>query len=305
MQLSVGCEFTYECTGPVPAVMLVAPHPDPAISVPNRVVTETWTITPDIERHGYRDLFGNRVERMLLPDGLTLLRYDATVEVSGETDQIGTDALEHPIANLPDEVLVYTLSSRYCITESLSQVAWHLFGQVQPGWTRVQAVCDWIHTNIRYGLVKSTPTTTAVDIYVAGGGMCRDFAHLAITFCRALNIPARYVYGYMPEFRAPEDSTPMDFHAWFEVYLGDRWWTFDARFNQPLVGRIPIGIGRDAVDVAMLTTWGPARFKGMVVWSDIVGHNDVASHELASGVSPQRTEGLHLEPGSVTSGGPA
>ena len=167
--------------------------------------------------------------------------------------------------------MVYTLASRYCLTETLSQVAWHLFGGTEPGWARVQAVCDWIHENIRYGLLKSTPLTTAVDVYVGGGGMCRDFAHLAITFCRALNIPARYVFGYMPDIGVPGPHPPMDFHAWFEAYLGDRWWTFDARFNRPRIGRIPIGIGRDAVDVAMITTYGPAAFHRMVVWTDEVG----------------------------------
>jgi transglutaminase-like putative cysteine protease len=278
--------------------MLVAPHPQPAATVPNTVLEERWDVVPEMERHGYQDFFGNRLERLQLPNGPITLRYDALMEVTGEPDALGTDARELPIAELPDEVLVYTLSSRYCLTEALSQVAWHLFGQVQPGWPRVQAVCDWIHTNIRYGALHSTPMTTAVDIYVSGGGMCRDFAHLAITFCRALNIPARYVFGYLPEFRPPEEATPMDFHAWFEVYLGDQWWTLDARFNRPVVGRIPIGIGRDAVDVAMLTTWGRAKFKGMVVWSDIVDQaGNAVEHTPGAGTTPVASEGLHLEPG--------
>jgi len=202
----------------------------------------------------------------VLPVGHSTLRYDALVEVSGDPDPVAPDAAQVPVEDLPDEALVYTLASRYCHSEVLSQVAWHLFGATQPGWGRVQAICDWIHGNIRYGALRSTPVTTAVDVYVAGGGMCRDFAHLAITFCRALNIPARYVFGYMPDPRVPGSQPATDFHAWFEAYLDDRWWTFDARFNTPLVGRIPIGIGRDAVDVAMVTSYGAASFQRMTVW---------------------------------------
>ncbi|MGH2551112.1 MAG: transglutaminase-like domain-containing protein [Thermomicrobiales bacterium] len=170
---------------------------------------------------------------------------------------------------MPDEILSFTLSSRYCPTEALAQVAWDLFGQSDPGWSRVQAICDWVHQHMRYGMA-TTSLTTSVDVYVAGGGMCRDFAHLAITFCRALTIPARYVFGYLPDIDVTGPQPPMDFHAWFEVYLDGRWWTFDARFNRPRIGRIPIGYGRDAVDVAMVTTYGSAVFQQMVVWSDPV-----------------------------------
>jgi transglutaminase-like putative cysteine protease len=165
-------------------------------------------------------------------------------------------------------VLVYTLPSRYCLSDALSNAAWDLFGSAEPGWARVQAVCDWIHANIRYGQ-QSTPLTTALDVYEARGGVCRDFAHLGVTLCRALNFPARYVFGYMPDIGIPPPHPPMDFHAWFEVYLADRWWTFDARFNTPRIGRIPIGRGRDAVDVAMMTTYGPAQFQEMRVWTDL------------------------------------
>ncbi|MDQ6908880.1 MAG: transglutaminase family protein, partial [Chloroflexota bacterium] len=157
----------------------------------------------------------------------------------------------------------------YCLSDALSNTAWELFGGSEMGWARVQAVCDWIHDNIVYGL-KSTGLTTAVDVYEARGGICRDFAHLGVTFCRALNIPARYVFGYMPDIGIPPPYPAMDFHAWFEVYLGGRWWTFDARFNTPRIGRIPIGRGRDAVDVAMVTTYGAANFRQMTVWSDVV-----------------------------------
>ena len=264
MHLHVGCEFNYESPGPTPTVTLVQPHPDPA----HRIVREGWETEPAIARHAFRDSYRNRCERLILPAGASTLRYDAIVEVSGEPDPVAPKTPQLAVEDLPDDVLIYTLASRYCQTEALSQVAWHLFGLTTSGWSRVQAICDWVHLNIRYGILQSTPLTTATDVYVAGGGMCRDFAHLAITFCRALNIPARYVFGYMPDIGVPGPFPPMDFHAWFEVYLGDRWWTFDARFNRPRIGRIPIGIGRDAVDVAMVTTYGAAMFKRMVVWTD-------------------------------------
>jgi transglutaminase-like putative cysteine protease len=294
MQLRVGCEFQYESQSPTPALVLVEPHPDP----PHRIVRESWETSPSTPRHGYQDLFGNCVERLTLPVGPSTLRYDAIVEVTAEPDPVALDAVEWNVEDLPDEVLVYTLASRYCLTESLSQVAWHLFGQVQPGWARVQAICDWIHENIRYGLLQSTPLTTAVDVYVAGGGMCRDFAHLAITFCRCLNIPARYVFGYMPDIGVTGPQPAMDFHAWFEVYLGDRWWTFDARFNTPRIGRIPVGLGRDAVDVAMVTTYGAARFRRMVVWTEEADAGTDDSHdEDGPGQTAQSTEGLVLGSG--------
>jgi transglutaminase-like putative cysteine protease len=271
MLLRVGCEFEYDSPVPTPTVVLVRPHPLP----PHRVVEEDWTIEPATASRRYRDLFSNQCERLILPEGTSTLRYDALVEVSGAPDPVVPETPQHQVENLPDETLVYTLASRYCQTESLSQVAWHLFGQTPPGWARVQAVCDWVHQNIRYGLLHSTPMTTAVDVYVAGGGMCRDFAHLSITFCRALNIPARYVFGYIPDIGVEGPFPPMDFHAWFEVYLrgpqGGRWYTFDARFNRPLIGRIPIGRGRDAVDVAMMTSYGAAQFRRMTVWCDVVG----------------------------------
>lgn len=270
MRLRVGCAFDYETAWPTPSVMLVQPHPE------NRspVVEETWSAVPSLYSHEYRDPFNNRCRRFMLPPGATTLRYDAQVDVSGDPDEVAPLATQFAVEELPDDVLTYTLASRYCLSDALSATAWHLFGGADLGWGRVQAVCDWINANIRYGL-HSTPLTTALDVYVAQGGMCRDFAHLAVTFCRALNIPARYVFGYMPDVSLPPPYPPMDFHAWFEVYLrgpqGGRWYTFDARFNRPLIGRIPIGHGRDAVDVAMMTTYGAAQFRRMTVWCDVVG----------------------------------
>lgn len=265
MRVRVGCEFGYDSSWPTASVMLVKPQLDPA----HRILEEAWEAAPKIQEREYLDGFNNRCERFVLPPGEAILRYDALVEVSGAPDDVNPAAAQNPVEALPDEVLPYTLASRYCFSDVLSNSAWELFGSTEGGWARVQAVCDWIHENIQYG-VKSDPLTTAVDTYEACGGMCRDFAHLGITFSRALNIPARYVFGYMPDYGIPGPFPPMDFHAWFEVYLDDRWWTFDARFNTPRIGRIPIGRGRDAVDVAMMTTYGSTQFKRMIVWSDVV-----------------------------------
>jgi transglutaminase-like putative cysteine protease len=300
MQLRVGCEFEYDSSWPTPAVMLVEPHPD----VARQVVRAAWENEPALTVHGYRDLFGNQCRRFVLPAGPARLRYDATVEISGEPDPMRPDARQRPVEELPDEVLVYTLASRYCLSEQLSNAAWQLFGGSEPGWARVQAVCDWIHQHIQYG-AKSTPLTTATDVYVARGGICRDFAHLAVTFCRALNIPARYVFGYMPDIGVPPPHPPMDFHAWFEAYLEDRWWTFDARFNLPRIGRVPIGRGRDAVDVAMMTTYGAAQFRRMVVWTDpldgAAGEAAATPHGVGeggeAGETSETTEALVLDRG--------
>ncbi len=267
IRLRTGCEFEYQAEWATPGVFMVAPHPDAR----HAVVRETWQSHPPLIGHEYADLYANRCRRLILPVGTSSLRYDATVEVSGEPDVVMPDARQLPIEELPDDALIYTLASRYCLSDALSGTAWRLFGQTQPGWARVQAICDWLNANIAYGL-QSTPLTTAVDVFVAGGGMCRDFAHLAVTFCRALNIPARYVFGYMPDISLEPPYPTMDFHAWFEVYLeaegAGRWFTFDARFNRPLIGRVPVGRGRDAVDVPMVTTYGAAQFRRMVVWCD-------------------------------------
>lgn len=265
MRIRVGCEFLYEATWPAPTVLLVKARDDD----PHRILHETWRPQPDLPTHDYYDFYGNRSQRLTLPVGPSALIYDAVVEISGDPDEVDTSAIQHPVEELPDDVVIFTLPSRYCLSDALSNTAWELFGGSPMGWARVQAVCDWIHDNIIYGL-KSTGLTTAVDVYEARGGICRDFAHLGVTFCRALNIPARYVFGYMPDIGIPPPYPAMDFHAWFEVYLGGRWWTFDARFNTPRIGRIPIGRGRDAVDVAMVTTYGAANFRQMTVWSDVV-----------------------------------
>ena len=274
MLIKVGCEFCYESAWPTPAVMQVEPRADGDF----RILHEEWQLTPPLEHHEYRDMYGNTCRRMVIPAGEQVISYDATVEVSGLADEVVPDAAQLPVEELPDEVLVYTLPSRFCPSDALLDMAWQQFGAIEPGWARVQAICDWVHGNIRFQYGTSNSLTTAADVCAAGVGVCRDFAHLAVTFCRALNIPARYVFGYLPDVGVPPPDDPMDFCAWMEVYLAGRWWTFDPRNNQPRIGRVLIGRGRDALDVAMVTAYGSPRLAKMTVWADEVlpTTNDVA-----------------------------
>jgi transglutaminase-like putative cysteine protease len=217
----------------------------------------------------YADIYGNPVKRLMMAPGPLVLRYDAICAVPDEPDADASSAEQVPVEQLPGQLLHFTLPSRYCLSDELMSMAWELFGQTPPGGARVQAICDWVQTHIKFKYGTSSPLTTAADVYRDRIGVCRDFAHLAVSFCRAMNIPARYVFGYLPDLYVPPDPNPMDFAAWMEVYLSDRWWTFDPRNNTRRVGRVLIGRGRDALDVAMLTTFGPAAFRSMTVWADV------------------------------------
>ena len=286
MQIRVGCEFCYEAAWPTPAIMQVQPHQE----AEQRILHEAWQFTPPLALHAFTDLYGNTCQRMVIPSGSQVLNYDATIEVSGLVDEVAPDAVELPVEALPDEVLHYTLPSRFCLSDVLSDMAWQLFGAVEPGWARVQAICDWVHGNIRFQYGTSNSLTTAADVCVAGVGVCRDFAHLAVTFCRALNIPARYVFGYLPDVGVPPPDAPMDFCAWMEVYLSGRWWTFDPRNNEPRIGRVLVGRGRDALDVAMVTAYGSPRLAQMTVWADeaLPGPNGAAEAADTQDPSPRR-----------------
>jgi len=265
LNLRVGCEFKYNVSAPTVATVQVRPRSDAR----HQLVTETWTTQPPTPVDEYADLYGNPVKRFVMPVGELALTYDAIVNVPDEQEPDGTAAQQLPVDEVPGEILHFTLPSRYCLSDQLMGMAWELFGQSEPSGARVQAVCDWVHDNIEFQYGASNPLTTAVDVLEQRKGVCRDLAHLAITFCRALNIPARYVFGYLPDIYVEPPDSPMDFAAWMEVYLGDRWWTFDPRNNERRVGRVLIGRGRDALDVAMLTTFGPAAFRSMTVWADV------------------------------------
>jgi len=263
-RIRVGCEFRYTAEVETAAVFQIQPFGS-ALATVHR---EGWEIRPTADQHGYIDLYGNECQRLNLPVGDTMLRYDAVVTVPDATEEVDLDAGEMAAAQLPDDVLVYTLPSRYCLPDVLGDEAWRLFGSENPGYRRVQAICDHVHRHLRFDYGCSTPTTTAADAYAAGCGVCRDFAHVAISFCRALSIPARYAFGYLPDMDVPPASEPMDFAAWMEVYLDGSWWTFDPRNNAARKGRVLIGRGRDAVDVAMVTTYGGPVLHSMQVWAE-------------------------------------
>lgn len=263
MRIRVGCEFGYEAAGPIPSVWRVRPRPQAG-----PLVTSTWQTTPSLPSWSFVDGFGNLCDRVTMGVGATEVRFEAVVEVPPHYDEIAKDAPQLPVEQLPDHVLDFLLPSRYCFSDLVLDRAWELFGGARPGWDRVQAICDWVHTTLRYSPSSTTPVTTAIDVLGTGAGVCRDFAHLSVTFCRALNIPARYVSGYIPDVGVDPVEDPMDFCSWFEAWLGDRWWTFDARNNSPRMGRVVIGYGRDAADVAMVTTYGDALLQRMGVWAD-------------------------------------
>ena len=264
-QVRVGCELRLQASAPTPAVLQVQPHGEGA----RGLLREQLGLVPVTAFREYRDLFGNRCQRFTLPPGETVLRYDAVVEVDARPDPAAPEAREVPVAELPDQCLAFTLPSRYCVSDLLMDAAWERWGDHEPGWGRVQSICDWVHENIRFQYGSSNPRTTALDVYQSRVGVCRDFTQLAVSFCRALNIPARYVFGYLPDIGV-EVHELMDFAAWFEAYLGGRWWTFDPRNNVPRVGRAVVGKGRDALDVSMLTTYGQVPLTGFRVWADQV-----------------------------------
>lgn len=235
----------------------------------HKLVSEHRETEPAGALHTYTDTFGNEVWRTVVSPGSLRLFCDAVAEVPATPDPVLPDLPKTPVAELPDEVMVYTLPSRYCQLEFFIADAWEMFGHIEGGWAQVQAICNWLHANIRYQ-AGSTPATSAFEAYRERRGVCRDFAHLGIVFCRALNIPARYVSGFLPDINVPPDPVPMDFHAWFEAYLDGAWRTFDARHNRPRTGRVLIAYGRDAVDAAFSTSYGAARLSRMKVWADEV-----------------------------------
>jgi transglutaminase-like putative cysteine protease len=263
LALTVGCDFGLDSVQPAEAILQVAPLDEPGVSIRQ----ERWNT--GAQHHGYLDQYGNRCERFELTSGGSRVSYEAQVVVAAPADVIEPGAREVPVAQLPDSVLNFIMPSRFCLPDELGHEAWQRFGDLAPGWTRVQTIVDYVHGQLEFVPGASNPWTTAADAYRAGQGVCRDFAHLAITFCRALNIPARYVFGYIPAIDVPLPAEPMDFAAWFEAYLGGRWHTFDARNNRPRIGRVVVGRGRDAIDVALITSFGPLTMTGFEVRAEL------------------------------------
>jgi transglutaminase-like putative cysteine protease len=264
VRIRVGCEFLFDAAVPVPTVVLVRARQDGGVMVER----EMWHVQPNASFSDLVDMYGNHARRVVIGAGKASLRYDAEVTTSAARDEVSPVAVQHRVEDLPGEILIYTLASRYCLSDVLSDAAVNLFGTTPLGWERVQAVCDWVHDNVRFDYAATRPDATSIDVFEARVGVCRDFAHLAISFCRALNIPARYVFGYLPDIGVAPLPEPMDFCAWMEVYLGGRWWTFDPRNNASRIGRVVIARGRDAMDVAMVTSYGKLLLEQMTVWAD-------------------------------------
>jgi transglutaminase-like putative cysteine protease len=267
MLLRLGYDMQFDIPEPVACVAQLRVHPSRVAGLrePDRVRVE-----PEIPIEEYSDSFGNLCTRFLAPAGTLRLKSDFLFEDSGLPDASSPETIAHPIAELPYDVLRFLLPSRYCEVDSLAPAAFDLFGNTAPGWQRVQAVCNWVHAKVTFGYSFARPTKTALDVFTERQGVCRDFQHLAITFCRCLGIPARYVAGYLGDIGVIVAPSPMDFSAWFEVYLENRWWTFDARHNLPRIGRVLMATGRDAADVAFFTSFGTANLKSFLVISDEV-----------------------------------
>jgi len=292
MQIKLGYDIAYECPQPTPMLLLLRVHPSRENDLlgPDQVVTE-----PNVPVQSYLDGFGNLCSRLTAPAGLIRLTTDTTIASSPLPDLVAADAAQVDVRHLPSEHLVYLLGSRYCETDKLSETAWSLFGSTALGWARVQGICDFVHQHIRFDYMQARSTKSAFDVYEEGTGVCRDFAHLAVTFCRCMNIPARYCTGYLGDIGVPPDSAPMDFSAWFEAYLDHRWYTFDARHNRPRIGRVLIGRGRDAADVPLSNSFGMITLKGFRVWTDEVADPVAASSVALS--DAQRPPAISTGPG--------
>ena len=263
MRIRNGFEIVYDLPLPTPMLLTLSVHP----SRRDDLETPDWLRTdPIVDVRQYLDSFGNICSRVFAPAGRLTLSSDFIIRDTGLIDDYAPGAEQHPVQDLPDEVVLFLLGSRYCETDRLSDTAWRLFEKWPPGWPRVQAICDYVHNHIVFDYAKTRPDKTAFDAWVEATGVCRDYAHLAVTFCRCMNIPARYCTGYMGDIGVPVAGV-MDFSAWFEVYLGGRWYAFDARNNMPRMARVLIARGRDAVDVAIANTFGTANLIGFEVTS--------------------------------------
>jgi transglutaminase-like putative cysteine protease len=267
MLIHIGFDLIFDLPVPAAMMLLLSVRPERRRDLRR---SDDLRIEPKARILYFTDSFGNHCGRILAPAGQVRFTADALIEDTGLPDRLAPLAIQHPVEDLPPECLPFLLASRYCEVDALQDTAWSLFGQTPPGWPRVQAICDYVHGRIEFGYPHARPTRSAAEAHEERKGVCRDFTHLAITFCRCMNIPARYCTGYLGDIGVPPVPDPMDFSAWFEVYLGGRWWTFDARHNTPRIGRILMAVGRDATDVAITTTFGTARLQKFHVVTDEV-----------------------------------
>jgi transglutaminase-like putative cysteine protease len=276
VKIHIGFDLTYETSNPMPIIFMLNVHPSRAGDL---ITPDRLRLTPSLSINPYIDGFGNKCVRVLAPPGDLRVTNDAIIFDTGKPDPIDFGAIEHPVADLPHETLVYLLPSRYCETDVMMNTAWAIFGNVPPGWRRVQAICDFVHQRIRFDYQQANATRGAAQAFSERQGVCRDFAHLAVTLCRCMNIPARYCTGYLGDIGVAPDPAPMDFSAWFEAFIGGRWFTFDARHNVPRIGRVLIAHGRDAADVAISTTFGQNILKNFRVTTEEVDQDTLAMQE--------------------------
>jgi transglutaminase-like putative cysteine protease len=267
MKIRAGYEISYDCPQPTPMILTLSVHPS---RFSDLLTLDRMRLDPPIVPNTYHDSFGNFCHVIRAPAGRLTASADFLIQDKGEPDATAPQAEQHALEDLPVEVLLYLLGSRYCETDRLSNTAWSLFGQIPKGWALVKAICDYVHDRVKFGYEHASPTRTAWDAHAEQRGVCRDFAHLAITLCRCMNVPARYCTGYLGDIGMPPPYGVMDFAGWFEAYLGGQWHIFDPRNNMPRIGRVLIARGRDATDVAITTTFGPNLLTGFTVWCDEV-----------------------------------
>jgi transglutaminase-like putative cysteine protease len=256
MIIRAGFHIAFELPQPTPIILMLSVHPSRAKDV---LTDSKIQASPSLPMHSYRDAFGNQCTRVLAPAGLTGFWSSFDVRDTGLPDEVCVDARRHSVEELPDETLLYLMGSRYCDTQKLSDFAWGTFSGSGSGWETVQSICDFVHSQVKFGYCYARDDRTAFDAFNEQVGVCRDFAHLAVALCRCMNIPARYCTGYLGDIGVPPDPAAMDFSAWFEAFIGGKWFTFDARHNRPRIGRIVIARGRDAADVAISTSFGRSR----------------------------------------------
>ncbi|MCP9858948.1 MULTISPECIES: transglutaminase family protein [unclassified Cyanobium] len=264
LEIRVGFDVALRLTAATPMIVTLGVHSSRSADL---LEADRLQVEPEVPLRLYVDSYGNRCHRLVAPAGVLRLRGSGLVADSGQPDPVLPWLVQQPVEELPEEALLFLLASRFCESDLLSPMAWSRFEGIPGGWGRVQAICDFVHQHVRFGYGRSSPTKTALQTLESREGVCRDFAHLAIALCRCMNIPARYCTGYLSDIKVPPPHTAMDFHAWFEAYLGDGWHVFDPRNNTPRIGRILIARGRDAADVALTTTFGPSELESFQVWT--------------------------------------
>jgi len=290
--IRIGFDIALRLFDASPVIFLLRVHPSYESTL---VVAEDFHTEPDLPVEYYLDAFGNRCGRLNAPAGIIRLCNHTLAWDSGEPDLFAPEAGEEPVGQIPPDALTFLLPSRYCEVDSeLMAFAWEKFGSIAPGWSRVQAICDFVHEHIHFDYQRARANRTALEAFRERVGVCRDFTHLAITLGRCLNIPARYVTGYLGDIGVPVMEAPMDFSAWLEVYLGGRWYSFDARHNQPRIGRIVIARGRDAADVPITMVFANHQLDKFSVVTDEVKMNGKSQPDVEAALI-RRSRARHPE----------